>query len=149
MPAEKIQLNDNKKIRKIIDDFFFALSKKDIKGMMSAYANDVVVFDVKPPFQTKGAVALKHIWEASLPFFPEVFQIEMRDLVITTGSNLAIAHYLFRLTGLDKNHPAMQTWLRITTAFKLQDRRWKIIHEHGSLPYNPQTMQAVLSLEVE
>jgi ketosteroid isomerase-like protein len=147
MLAEKNKTNEKAEVLKAIEDFFTALGKKDIKGMMSYYAFDVIVFDCKPPFQTKGAVAWKHTWEACLPYFPDSFKIEMRDVVIHTNGNLAIAHFLFRLVCPDKNHPASQTWMRASTGLKHQQGRWKAVHEHGSLPYNPVTMQALSTLE--
>lgn len=147
MAETNTPVNEKKQVQQIIEGFFAALSRKDIKGMMLYYAPDVVVYDCKPPFQTKGAVAWRHAWEACLPYFPDAFQVETRDMVIHTGGNIAVAHYLFRLTGTDPEHAAMQTWMRATTGFRLQQGRWKIIHEHGSLPYNPHTMQAVSSLE--
>jgi SnoaL-like domain len=79
---------------------------------MAHCATHVIVFDVKPPFQTKGADAYRRTWEACLPYFPASFQIEMRDLSITVSGDLALAHWLFRLTGMEKDHPAMQTWMR-------------------------------------
>jgi ketosteroid isomerase-like protein len=143
----EVNQHNNKDIRKVIDDFFFSLCKKDVKAMMTHYASDVVIFDVKPPFQTKGAIAWKHIWEACIPYFPEVFSVETRDMVIHSNGNIGMAHYLFRLTGPEKDHDATQTWMRATTGFKLQQGRWKIVHEHGSLPFNPHTGQVIFTLE--
>lgn len=148
MSGEKNSTKSKEEIRKCLDAFFSALSKKDIKQMMACYADDAIVFDVKPPFQTKGAVAWKHVWEASLPFFPEVFKVEVKDLVIHAHGNIGLAHYLFKLVGKEKDHPAMQTWMRASTGYKLQQGNWKVIHEHASLPFSPQDNQAVFSLEV-
>ena len=98
--------------------------------------------------QIKGAVAWKHVWEASLPFFPAEFSVEVRDLIIHADTSYGIAHYLFKLVGPEKNHPAMQTWMRVTTGYKFQEGRWKIVHEHASLPFNPKDGQALFSLNV-
>jgi ketosteroid isomerase-like protein len=147
MTAEKIKSNDKEEVKKAILDFFSALTRKDIKAMMSCYAPDVVVFDCKPPFQTRGAVAWRHTWEACLPYFPDQFTIDTRDVVIHVDSHLAIAHYLFRVVTNNKEHDAAQTWMRATTGFKFQQGKWKIVHEHGSLPFNPHTAQAIFTLE--
>lgn len=147
MSGEKNDSKNKEAIKMNIDSFFTALSAKDIKQMMLHYADDAVVFDVKPPFQTKGAMAWKHVWEASLPFFPESFKVEVKDLVIYTDRNIGFAFYLFKLVGSEKNHPALQTWMRTTTGFKLQNGKWKIVHDHASLPFSPQNNQAVFSLE--
>jgi uncharacterized protein (TIGR02246 family) len=145
----KTRTDKKAEIRKVIDDLFAALCAKDIKGMMACYAPDVVVFDCKPPFQTNGAIAWRHTWEACLPYFPDEFEVEVRDFVVIAGDTVAMAHYLFRLKGKEKDHPAMQTWMRATTGLKYQQTRWKIIHEHGSLPFNPHTTQAIFTLEPE
>ncbi len=123
-----------------------ALCRKDVPAMLSFYAADLVAFDVKPPFQVKGAIAWKHIWEACIDYFPAKFSVELRDLTIRTSGDLAFAHYMFRLTGPDKDHAAMQTWMRITSGFKKEQARWKIVHEHGSVPFHPHTLQAIFTL---
>ena len=148
MSGERNNKTNKEAIKRSIDSFFSALSTKNLDLMMAHYADDVVVFDAKPPFQTKGAVAWKHVWEASLPFFPASFRVERKDLVIHSDGNVGFAFYLFKLVGPEKNHPAMQTWMRATTGYKLQNGRWKIMHDHASLPFTPQNNQVVFSLEV-
>lgn len=148
MSGEKNNTTNKEAIKQSIDSFFIALCAKDLKQMIAHYADDAVVFDVKPPFQTKGAVAWKHIWEASLPFFPASFNVEVKDLVIHSDGNVGFAFYLFKLVGSEKDHPAMQTWMRATTGYKLQNGKWKIVHDHASLPFTPQNNQVVFSLEV-
>lgn len=140
---------DKAEIEQLIEEFGQAMAAKDVKKMLSFYAADVIVFDVKPPFQTRGAVAWRHTWEACIPFFPESFKVERRDLKIFAGAEVAVAHYLFRLTGPDKKHDAMQTWMRATTAFSKQQGKWKIVHDHASLPFNPHTAQAIFTLDVD
>lgn len=143
----KAKVNDKAAIKNVIDDLIAALCKKDIKRMMSHYANDLVAYDVKPPFQTKGAIAWKHTWEACIDYFPASFGIEIRDLYIHVSGDLAISHYLFRLTGTSKDEDAAQTWLRTTTGYKRIQGKWKIIHEHGSVPFNPHTKEAMFTQE--
>jgi ketosteroid isomerase-like protein len=146
IPIKKV--NSKAEIKKLIDDFMAALCRKDVKRMMSYYSADVVVYDVKPPFQTKGAVAWKHTWEACIGYFPASFKIEIRDLNIHVSADVALSHYLFRLTGPEKDHPAMQTWMRTTTGYKKIQGKWNIVHEHGSLPFNPHTTQVIFTREL-
>jgi len=148
MSGEKNDNNLKNEIKKALETFFDALSRKNIKDMMSIYASEAVIFDVKPPFQVKGSIAWKHIWEACLPFFPENFKVEVKELTIHVDGNTGFAHYFFKLTGPDKDHPAMQTWMRATTGYKLQSGKWKVVHEHGSLPYNPMDNQVTFSKEI-
>ncbi len=101
---------------------------------------------MKPPFQTRGAEAFRRIWETCLPYFPASFGIEHRDLGVMVSGDLALAHWLFRFTGMEKNHPAMQTWLRSTAGYQRRQGKWQIVHEHCSVPFDPETSKAVFTL---
>src|SRR5258708_23806717 len=74
--APEKKVNGKAEIKKVIDDFMAALCLKDVKAMLSHYAAGVIVFDVKPPFQVKGAVAWRHVWEACIGYFPAAFKTE-------------------------------------------------------------------------
>jgi uncharacterized protein (TIGR02246 family) len=148
MTTETTKTNDEAQIRQIIADTESAICAKDIDRIMAHYAADAILFDVKPPFQCQGADTIRSIWEECLPCFPDSFEIETRDLRVIVSGDLAIAHWLGRFTGVEKEHPAMQTWMRFTTAFQRQQERWQIVHDHVSVPFNPETSQAVFTLEV-
>lgn len=133
-------------VKKVITGLLDAICRKNVKAIMSYYTSGMIAYDVKPPFQIKGAVAWKHNWEACIGYFPSESGTEIRDLHIHVNTDLAFAHYMFRLTGPEIDHSAMQTWLRSTTCFKKQHSKWKIVHEHGSLPFHPHTLQAIFTL---
>ena len=44
-------------ISQLIADQQRAIFAKDVDQIMSRYSTDIVVFDLKPPFQTEGKVA--------------------------------------------------------------------------------------------
>lgn len=139
---------EKEEVWKVLEDAFAAISAKDSKKVISHYASDAIIYDCKPPFQTKGAIAWKHTWEACFPYFPDKFRFETRDVHIHVGEDLAFAHFMMRIITDDTSHDAAQTWMRCTSCLKRQQSKWKIVHEHGSLPYNPHTMQAVSTLEI-
>lgn len=132
-------------IRQLINDQQRAICAKDLDQIMSHYATNIVIFDVKPPFQTKGKDAVYQLWKESLPCFPNAFGMETKDLTIATDGNLATAHWLFRFTG-EPDHPAMQMWMRATAVCHNNQGEWQILHEHISVPFNPENAQAVFTL---
>ncbi|MBD2777827.1 nuclear transport factor 2 family protein [Iningainema sp. BLCCT55] len=132
-------------IRQLIADQQRAICAKDVDQIMSRYANEMIVFDVKPPFQTKGKEAWRQVWSECLPYFPDSFEMETRDLTITVNDNLAVAHWLFRFIGKE-DHPAMQTWMRVTAVCQNNQGNWQILHEHLSVPFEPETSQAAFTL---
>ena len=123
-------------IRQLIADQQRAISSKDLEKIMSLYAADSVIFDVKPPLQTKGKQAIRQLWEESLPCLPDSFDMEIQDLTITANENLATAHWLFHFTG-EPDHPATQMWMRVTTICQKNQGTWQVLHEHISAPLNP------------
>jgi len=145
--TESLQARDETQLRQLIADQMSAICAKDVDRIMAHYAADVIFFDCKPPFQTKGADAFRRIWEECLPYFPASFGIETRDLSVIVSGDLALAHWLFRFTGKEKDHPAMQTWMRLTGGYQRKQGRWQIVHEHCSVPFDPETSQAVFTLE--
>src|SRR5262245_6566314 len=138
---------DETQIRTLVADQLDAIRAKDLDRLMAFYAADAVLFDVKPPFQTDGAAAWRRTWEACLPYFPSGFQVQTRGLHVAVGGELAFAHYLWRVTGREEGHPAMQTWYRSTTNYRKIRGKWQIVHEHGSVPFDPMTSRAAFTLE--
>nr|WP_322719322.1 DUF4440 domain-containing protein [Nostoc sp. ChiQUE02]MDZ8232340.1 nuclear transport factor 2 family protein [Nostoc sp. ChiQUE02] len=112
-------------IRQLIAEQQRAICTKNVEQIVSHYANEVIVFDVKPPFQTQGKDALSQVWKECLPYFPDAFEIETRDLKITVSEDLAVAHWLFRFTGT-QDHPAMQTWMRVTAVCQKNQGEWQM-----------------------
>ncbi|MFZ0284673.1 MAG: nuclear transport factor 2 family protein, partial [Terriglobales bacterium] len=92
--------HDEAQIRQLIADETGAICGKNVDGIMAHYADDVVVFNVKPPLQIRGASAFRRIWVASLAHFPAAFWIETRDVRVMVGSDLAVAHWFLRFTGM-------------------------------------------------
>jgi ketosteroid isomerase-like protein len=136
---------DEAEIRRCMVDQQRAVCAKDVDGIMAHYAAEVVVFNVKPPFQTRGTEDWRRAWETSLAHFPASFAMETRDFSITVRGELALAHYLVRFTGL----PGDQTWIRTTAVFERNEGKWLIVHEHNSVPFNPETSRAVFEVERE
>lgn len=141
--TETYHANGEAQIRDLIADQQSAVCAKDIDRIMARYAAEVMVFNVKPQFQIRGARDWRQVWESSLGQFPASFGIETRDLTITVSGDLALAHCCLRFTGI----PAASSWIRDTAVYKRTHGKWQIVHEHCSVPFDPETSRAVLELE--
>jgi ketosteroid isomerase-like protein len=116
---------------------------KDIDGIMAYYAADLTVFNVKPLFRIQDRNDWRRVWEKSLSHFPASFGTETRELTIIVGGDLAMAHYLLRFTGL----PGDPAWIRVTVLYRQVEGRWLIVHEHNSVPFDPETLRPVFRPE--
>jgi uncharacterized protein (TIGR02246 family) len=139
--------HDEDQVRQLIADQLAAIAAKDLDRLIPLYAADAVMYDVKPPYQTAGAAAWRAMWEQCLPYFPDGCRLETRDLHVHVGGELATAHWLFRITDVPADHPAGQTWMRSTAAYRKLRGRWVIAHEHASVPFDPLTGRAAFTLD--
>ncbi|MCD9119712.1 SgcJ/EcaC family oxidoreductase [Cupriavidus sp. UGS-1] len=144
MSISKDQQTDERTIRQMMEDWARALERRDAAAMTAHYAPDVALFDVKPPYALRGVDAYRATWEACFPYLPRRFRSERKDIVLTVGADLAFCHCLSRLAPVDEpDHPAGGTWIRITVCLQKRDGRWLVVHEHGSLPFDPMTEKVV------
>ena len=140
-----VKTNDEAVIRGMIADWAKALQARDIDGLVANYVPDAVLFDVKPPYKVEGPAAIRALWEACLPYFPKQFRSEHRDLKLVVGDDVAVCHGLHHIVPIDQpNHPAGESWLRVTVAYQKVAGQWRVTHEHVSLPFNPGTDKVVM-----
>lgn len=122
-------------IRQVIALWTKALRAKDIDGLMSQYAPDMLLFDLAPPLAYRGADAYRKNWEEWLPTFQGPVGYEIRDLSITAGDDVAFSHSLNRISGKRTNGEETDVWVRATFGFRKISGEWMIAHEHLSVPY--------------
>lgn len=118
-----------------------ALEAKDSQAMMQDYLESAVFFDAVPPYKVVGRDNIKKTWDHCLPFFPEGFRSEHRDLHIEVEGDLATVHGLHHFITEDPSHPCGLSWSRISMTFRRHRGAWKVAHEHISLPFNPMNNQ--------
>ena len=134
-------------IRELIDGFVEAVRAKDINGVMSVYAPDLVAFDVVPPLQYVGAEAFRKVWQEVFETFQGPIPYEVRDLSITTGDDVAFSHSLNRNSGTMKNGRKTDLWLRWTACYRKTNGKWRIARLQISVPVDLRTGKAMVDLK--
>ncbi len=147
-----MSIADNRKnaeyeIKKTIEDGIEALRHKNLEGVMSLYAQDVVSFDIVPPLQYVGADAFRKAWEEVFLAFQGPIGYEIHDLSITVGDDVAFTHSLNRISGTMHNGQQTGIWVRWTACFRKINGKWLIVHHQNSVPVDMQTGRAVLDLK--
>ena len=134
---------DEADIRALAAAWSWALEAKDLDGLTAGYAPDVLLYDLKPPYRTDGADAMRRTWAACLPCFPAKFESEHRDFEVTVGGDVAFAHGLHHIVPIGEASRAGETWMRVTLCYRRIGGAWKVVHEHVSVPYDPMTGRVV------
>ncbi len=119
-------------IAEVLEQCDSALRAKDLDALGECYAQDATVFDVGT--QLSGYDGLRAVWEACFPYFPNPIGCERRDMRLEVRADVAVASFLSRMRGMDSDHPSARSWLRTTVCLRRTEGRWRIFHEHSSLP---------------
>lgn len=138
--------NQESEIRSLIDNWKEALRRKDEDAIMSFYAPDVRLFDIIPPLEHKGEGAYRKLWEMCFPSFEGPIECETRDLNITAGDDMAFSHGLYRFSGTMTDGKKMDMWARGTVCYRKIDGKWRITHDHHSVPVDMSNNQAMFDL---
>lgn len=148
MTTENSTATDEAKIRALIEERAKAVRARDIDGAVADLAPDVVAFDVINPLQNKGADAVrKRIADWFSSFAGTTLGYEIAELSITTGDDVAFSHSLNQVKGTKADGQEIEMCWRATTCYRKIDGQWLVTHEHSSVPFDPETGKASLSLK--
>ena len=147
MTIEEDKTKNEAAIRELINDFVSAIRAKDIDGVMSVFAPQVVSFDLGPPLQHGGGETFSKRWQELFGSYQSPFDYEIRDLSITAGNDVAFSYSLNRVSGMMKNGQKSDRWLRWTACYRKISGKWLIIHEHVSVPADVKNGKAMIDLK--
>lgn len=121
-------------LRKHIEELAQAIRDKDVDRLMSFYAPDVVVFDVRPPLDTHGADSYRQNFQRWFADFEGPLAFDFVELRVVPGEFTAFCHYLALVVGARREGRTSGYWVRGTTCFERRDGQWLVTHEHISMP---------------
>ncbi|PZO36165.1 MAG: hypothetical protein DCF19_22325 [Pseudanabaena frigida] len=134
-------------ISTIIDERVQAVRDKNVNALLSNYAPNILSFDVINPLHRIGVDMIRERVERWLSSFQSSIDCEIQDLNITTSENVAFCHYLYRVNGTLTDGGRVEMWVRATVCFDKIDGKWTIVHEHQSVPFDPETGKASINLK--
>ena len=147
MAIEAHKKNDEAELKRVMEGGVEALRARDIDGIMSVCAPELVSFDIVPPLQYVGADAYRKHWGEAFSSFPGPIDYEIADLSITVGDDVAFTHSLNRISGTLNTGQKTDLWLRWTACFRKINGQWLIVHHQNSVPVDLQHGKAVLDLK--
>jgi ketosteroid isomerase-like protein len=126
-------MSDESDIRRMLIDWATAVHTGDLATVVADHADDIVMFDVPPPFRgVRGIDAYRDTWP---PFFEwqdsgAVFEVESLDVV--ADGEVAFAFGLLRCGGPADFAREPDQRLRLTVGLRQKGGRWTVVHEHHS-----------------
>ncbi len=113
-------------IRALVDDWSKAVRAKDMDAVLARHADDIVMFDVPEPLQSRGMAEYRRTWELffdNSPGGPGSFDVT--ELHIAASETVAYCHALVKI---------FDSTVRLTMGLRKVDGQWLIAHEHHSYP---------------
>ena len=147
MTVKEHKQNDEAEIKRVIEGCVEAFRAKDLDGVMSIYAPEIVTFDVVPPLQYVGVDAMRKRWEEAFSKFSGPVGYEIADLSITVGQDMAFTHSFNRASATLPTGQQVGTWVRWTACWRKIGGQWLLVHDQVSVPVDLQTGKAVLDLK--
>jgi ketosteroid isomerase-like protein len=131
----------------LVDNLHIAHLNKDPEGIAAPFAPHAVIYDLEPPLMHDGiSVERKRKWLAT---WDTSLELIAQDFKVTVSGDHAYGFGYLRLSGTPKaaGRP-VSFWMRATMCFERIDGKWKIVHEHTSVPfYMDGSLRPALDLE--
>jgi uncharacterized protein (TIGR02246 family) len=127
--------DDEQQIRALIERWAAAVHGGDMEGVLADRSDDIVMFDVPPPYEgVRGIAAYRETWPPFFEWQARGASFEIVSLEVTAGDEVAYAHALLRCGTPQElaDNPANR--LRLTLGLHKHEGRWVVAHEHHSFP---------------
>jgi len=137
--------DDAQAIRELVERWVGAIRDGDLGGVLADHTDDVVMFDVPPPYEgARGAEAYAATWPPFLEWVRSGAVFALDTLEVTAGGDVAFAHALLRCGRPEDLAANPELRLRLTLGLRREDGRWRIAHEHHSFPAEdgPEALEA-------
>jgi ketosteroid isomerase-like protein len=120
--------DQNDAVRTTVERWAQGIRNKDYAVILDAHPDDLVMFDVPPPIESRGMDQYRATWDLFFEYSsggPGSF--ELVDLTIHAGAEVAFAHALLKIG-------SPEPVCRLTLGLVRRDGEWLIQHEHHSAP---------------
>jgi ketosteroid isomerase-like protein len=134
MGEKQSDTEDEATIRDVIESWAAAVRRRDYGGILKDHSSDIVMFDVPPPFQSRGIEAYKKTWDLFLSCADDPVRFDFTDMKITAGRDVAFVVATMRCAEPGPNDERKDLDFRLTVGLRKIGGRWTVTHEHHSVP---------------
>lgn len=133
-------------VRQEFEAWLAAAARKDLDAVMTWLDDDIVSYEHDAPLQYRGAAAVREVCRRGFEAMPGEFRWDIPDLQVLVSGDIAVTWGLNRMRARQPGQEAVESWSRGTRIFQRRSDGWKLIHQHVSYPYDPETGEAELFL---
>jgi uncharacterized protein (TIGR02246 family) len=128
------ELNNEADIHALIERWAKAVREENRTAILADHDPDMLMFDVPPPFLSRGLDAYMATWETFFSSQERPVAFDFHDVQITCGDEVAFATAIGKCVNIDPTGKREPLEFRLTMGLRKIDSRWRVMHEHHSLP---------------
>lgn len=140
-------MNAERELRDLVDERVRSVRERDSATLAARPADDVITFDVLPPLNSRGSQSTAEHLRAWFDGYDGPIEYSAHDVQVSAQGDLGFCSFLYHVGGTLKTGDQVDMWVRATLCCRRIDGRWRIVHDHESVPFDPATGQALISLE--
>ncbi|WP_111498100.1 YybH family protein [Marinobacter bohaiensis] len=130
-------------IRTQLSQWQEAVVSGDVARIMMFYAEDLVAYDAVVALRFKGREAYRKHWQYCMTLCSGPFEFKLHEIDVSVADDLAFAFFLVHCGGTNEQGEMQTGWMRGTSCLRQEAGEWKVVHEHFSAPFDPQTMAII------
>jgi uncharacterized protein (TIGR02246 family) len=131
---QKPSCNDEIDIQALFERWAKAVREENREGIRADHDSEMLMFDVPLPFLSRGLDAYMATWEMFFSRAEKPVRFDFHDVKITAGKDVAFATAIGRCVDVDPKGKREELEFRLTMCLRKIDGRWRVMHEHHSLP---------------
>jgi uncharacterized protein (TIGR02246 family) len=121
-------------IRALIQQWAEAVRREDLTAIRADHDPDILMFDVPPPFSSRGLDAYMATWRLFFSGVEKPVSFSFEEIEVTAGSDVAFATAKGKCVNIDRTGRREPLEFRLTMGLRKIDGKWRVMHEHHSLP---------------
>ncbi|HEX4425013.1 MAG TPA: nuclear transport factor 2 family protein [Terriglobales bacterium] len=125
---------DETDIKALIERWAKAVRDENRAGIRADHDPEILMFDVPPPFLSRGLDAYMKTWETFFSSVEKPIAFDFHDVKITAGKDVAFATATGQCVNTDSQGKREELKFRLTMGLQKIEGRWRVMHEHHSLP---------------
>ena len=121
-------------VRDLLERWAAAVRTKNTSEILANHSPEFRMFDVPPPFESRGLAAYEDTWRLFYSSQPDQFVFDIEWLEVVAGDDVAFA--FAHMQCIEPTEKAQRKLLdfRLTVGLRRVEGRWIIMHEHHSVP---------------
>jgi uncharacterized protein (TIGR02246 family) len=136
-----------RELRGLIKERVAAIAAGDAGPLTARQHSDVLAFNVLPPLKLTGHSAVDEQMQAWFDAYRDGPHYHVHDLQVDAESDLGYCAFIYHVGGTLADGADVSMAVRATLVCKRIDGQWFIVHDHESVPFDPQTGMALTDLQ--